>query len=168
MQLFILNVVFILENNSFSEDDATTIPKEMFSYIIRELIKMRDKWAGKKLGFTCAAQGIEAFRNIARYPYEPNIAAVISSIKQPGFSVDRKNPAVFNELCSKLNIPNFKALRKIFITEPAAVAKCHVFVKAGFSDVNILARLIQAKKQRLYMQQKEMNTKCALKLLKTE
>ncbi len=121
------------------------LPKLVYSRILEKVLLMREKWAGQKLGFVCAAKDFNAFKWIVRFPYEPNISGVIHKINVEGLFVNRENPLCFSELCEKAEIPNFKKLRKEFSTNPMILARCWTLKQAGFRDINIISKLFCVK-----------------------
>ena len=121
-------------------------PKKEFAFILKKVFEMRDLWNGMKLNAESRLHGYDNFRAIVQFPYEPDISEIVQYLREQNINLilDRKNPYIFDELCSKLNIQNFRGLRKLFLKNPLIVAKSWILESGGIHNKDILKRLLDA------------------------
>jgi len=92
-------------------------------------------------------RGFNLLLALANYPYEANIYNFVRSLNllydNKLISLDRDNPNIYNELCSKLEIKSFPALRKFFEIKPDILLWYKYLTEMGFHDINVIMDILK-------------------------
>ncbi|MCR5763984.1 MAG: PcfJ domain-containing protein [Treponema sp.] len=107
--------------------------------------KLLESYAGKKIRINKNYyRGFSLLLALAHYPYEANIFdfyELFYSLGEETF-LNRDNPDIYNEFCSKLGITSFPKLRKIFEKCPHALLWYKDLLNMGFHDINIILDIL--------------------------
>ena len=91
--------------------------------------------------------GFNLLLALANYPYEANIYDFnlyfdLQDDDSP-ISLNRDNPDIYNELCNKMNIKTFPALRKLFEKKPDVLLWYKYLTEMGFRDINVIMDILK-------------------------
>ena len=92
-------------------------------------------------------RGFKLLLALANYPYEANIYAFNMFFELYGEArrifLDRDNPDIYNELCDKMKIKSFPALRKFFEIKPGILLWYKYLTDMGFRDINVIMGILK-------------------------
>lgn len=110
--------------------------------------KLLESYTGRKIRINKNYyRGFNLLLALAHYPYEANIFSFILYLdlleENPLISLDRDNPDIYNELCNKLDIKSFPALRKLFEKKPHILIWYKYLTDMGFRDINVIMDILK-------------------------